>query len=52
MKDDNKLGCCLKSLKSICAPKCDGGLGIKKTEDMNMALVAKMAWEIASNVDC
>ena len=52
MKDDNKLGCCLKSLKSICTPKCDGGFGIKKTEDMNMALVAKMAWEIASNVDC
>lgn len=51
MKDDNKLGCCLKSLKSICTPKCEGGLGIKKTEDMNKALVAKMAWEIASNAD-
>lgn len=26
-------------------------MGIKKTEDMNKALVAKMAWEIASNAD-
>ncbi|KAK7832800.1 putative ribonuclease h protein [Quercus suber] len=50
-KDENKLGCCLKSWDSICTPKSVGGLGIRKTEDMNKALVAKMAWEIVSNVD-
>ena len=26
-----------------------GGLGIKKTKDMNRALVAKLTWEVASN---
>ena len=31
--------------------KSVGGLGIKKTEDMNKALVAKMTWEIASNAN-
>ena len=28
-----------------------GGLDIKKIEDMNKALVAKMSWEIVSNAD-
>ena len=50
-KEDNKKGGCLKSWDSICAPKSVGGLGIKKTEDMNKALVAKMTWEVASNAD-
>ena len=50
-KDDNKLRCCLKSWESICTPKSMGGLGIKKTEDMKRVLVAKMSWEIVSNVD-
>ena len=50
-KEDNKKGGCLKSWDSICTPKSVGGLGIKKTEDMNKALVAKMTWEVASNVD-
>ena len=50
-KGENKLGCCLKSWDSICTPKSVGGLGIKKIEDMNKALVAKMTWEIASNVN-
>ena len=27
------------------------GLGIKKTEDMNRVLVAKLTWEVASNVE-
>lgn len=31
--------------------KSMGGLSIKKTQDMNRALVAKMSWEIVSNVD-
>ena len=50
-KEENKRGSCLKSWDSICTPKSVGGLGIKKTEDMNKALVAKMTWEVASNVD-
>ena len=28
-----------------------GGLGIKKIEDMNKALVAKMSWKIVKNAD-
>ena len=42
-KDDNKLGCFLKSCESICTPKSMGDLGIKKMEDMNRTLVAKMS---------
>ena len=38
-------------MDSICTLKCADGLGIKKTEDMNKALVAKMTWEVASNAD-
>ena len=41
-KDESMKGCCLKSWDSICTPKNVGRLGIKKTADMNKALVAKM----------
>ena len=47
--DEKNHGFYLKSLDSICTPKALGGLGIKKTEDMNRALVAKLTWEVASN---
>ena len=44
-------GCFLKSWDSICSPKSEGGLGIKKMADMNKALVAKLTWEVVSNED-
>ena len=50
-KEENKHECCLKRWNSICTPKDVGGLGIKKTTDMNKALVAKMTWDVAKGVN-
>ncbi|KAL6208769.1 hypothetical protein ACLB2K_019714 [Fragaria x ananassa] len=30
----------------VCRPKCFGGLGIKKSSDMNKAMLAKVSWRI------
>ena len=49
--DDSKKGCYLKSWDSICTPKNVRGLSIKKTADMNKALVAKMTWNVVNNSD-
>ncbi|KAL0014567.1 hypothetical protein SO802_001636 [Lithocarpus litseifolius] len=46
-----KHGLYLKSWDSICTPKALGDLGIKKTEDMDRALVAKLTWEVASDAE-
>lgn len=41
-----------KSWESICKLKTYGGLGLRKMEDVNRALVAKMGWELAQGKDC
>lgn len=33
-----------KSWESVCTPKGEGGLGIKKMEDINMASITKLVW--------
>ncbi|KAH7542692.1 hypothetical protein FEM48_Zijuj02G0101100 [Ziziphus jujuba var. spinosa] len=42
----------LKSWSSICKPKSARGLGFKKFEDINKALIAKLGWFIAKDRDC
>ena len=37
------------SWDKLCRPKKFGGLGFKKTKEMNLALIAKFAWFVASN---
>ena len=37
------------SWDKLCRPKKFGGLGFKKTKEMNLALLAKFAWFVASN---
>ena len=35
----------------ICKPKTHGGLGFKKLDVMNQALLRKLTWEVVSNSD-
>ncbi|KAL3626892.1 hypothetical protein CASFOL_029297 [Castilleja foliolosa] len=39
----------LKCWDSICSPKSSGGLGFKRAYDLNIGLMAKMTWLIASD---
>ena len=40
-----------KSWDSLCCPSSDGGLGFKKSKSLNSALLAKLAWMMASKGD-
>ena len=40
-----------KSWDSLCCPSSIGGLGFKKSKALNSALLAKLAWMMASNRD-
>ena len=41
----------LKAWDKLCLPKGKGGLGFKKAKDTNRALLAKLAWMVASKRD-
>ena len=40
-----------RSWDKLCFPKKQGGLGFKKAKEVNNALLAKLAWMIASKRD-
>jgi hypothetical protein len=40
---------CLRAWKDICAPKKDGGLGIRNFQAVNQGLILMAAWRIADN---
>jgi ribonuclease HI len=42
----------LKSWKSICLPKEEGGLGFRHMHDFNLSLISKLGWKLLSNFDC
>lgn len=37
-----------KSWRDICKPKDAGGLGFRKFNEFNLALLAKLAWKMAN----
>jgi hypothetical protein len=41
----------LRAWKDICAPKKEGGLGIRNFQAVNQGLILMAAWRIASNSD-
>jgi hypothetical protein len=41
----------LKSWKSICIPRNQGGLGIRGMEATNLALITKLGWKLLNNSD-
>jgi hypothetical protein len=40
---------CLKAWKDICAPKKEGGLGVRNLQAVNQSLILMSAWRIAQN---
>jgi hypothetical protein len=41
----------LKSWNSLCSPKALGGLGFRKMEDVNLALISKLGWKLLTSSD-
>lgn len=41
----------LTAWDNLCKPKCKGGLGFEKAIEINNALLAKLAWLVASKRD-
>ena len=50
-KKDNGRYLALNACDKMCIPKKSGGLGFRKNTLINMALLAKLAWMVASNRD-
>lgn len=46
---DQKRKVHLTNWDMVCRPKCFGGLGIKKSTDMNKAMLAKASWRMIQN---
>ncbi|OWM78946.1 hypothetical protein CDL15_Pgr003117 [Punica granatum] len=38
-----------KSWESLCQPKASSGLGFRRAEDSNRAMLSKMAWALTSH---
>jgi hypothetical protein len=46
-EEENSKAMCLRAWKDICAPKNEGGLGIRNIQAMNQTLILMAAWRIA-----
>uniref|UniRef100_A0ACD5X281 Uncharacterized protein n=1 Tax=Avena sativa TaxID=4498 RepID=A0ACD5X281_AVESA len=50
-QDKSSRALCLRAWKDICAPKNEGGLGIRNFQAINHGLILMAAWRIAQNQD-
>lgn len=50
-KNSNDHHLYLKSWNTICLPKTSCGLGLRKMEEINQALISKLAWNLATPSD-
>lgn len=50
-KDDHKHHYHPKAWNVICVPKEIGGLRLRKMEDVNQAMLAKLGWKLITNKD-
>jgi hypothetical protein len=41
----------LKSWNSLCSLKSSGGLGLRKMEEVNLALISKLGWKLLTHSD-
>jgi hypothetical protein len=48
-EETNSRSLCLRAWKDICAPKDEGGLGIRNLQAMNQALILMAAWRLADH---
>lgn len=49
--DNNHGSLSLVSWDKICKPKCEGGLGIRKFQDVNAAIIVKLRWKVLKDPD-
>lgn len=49
--DNDESSIPLISRDKICRPKCKGGLGIRKAQDINAVLLAKLGLKVLANPD-
>ena len=50
IRDETKTkSLCLRAWKDLCAPKKDGGLGIRNLQAVNQSLILMAAWRLAEN---
>lgn len=49
IREESTRSLCLKAWKDICAPKKEGGLGIRNLQAVNQSLILMSAWRIAQN---
>ena len=48
-EESNSKSLCLKAWKDLCAPKKEGGLGIRNHQAVNQSLILMSAWRMAQN---
>lgn len=51
VNEDRKWFLALRSWDRICIPKSTGGLGLRRTRDVNMAFITKLGWQLCTELE-